>query len=103
MEGIHLHIPDDVISPEFSLRCHKVFWVIYVLDRELSSLMGAITPGSEDDVAAFMAPERQNSILDKALMLRVRLSRLIATTCTSKSILLHATPASDQILQHYTA
>ncbi|PPJ55688.1 hypothetical protein CBER1_05872 [Cercospora berteroae] len=83
VEGIHLHIPDDVISPEFSLRCHKVFWVIYVLDRELSSLMGAITPGSEDDVAAFMAPERQKSVLDKALMLRVRLSRLIATTCTT--------------------
>ncbi|KAF2210016.1 hypothetical protein CERZMDRAFT_121896 [Cercospora zeae-maydis SCOH1-5] len=83
VEGIHLIIPDDVISPEFSLRCHKVFWVIYVLDRELSSLMGAITPGSEDDVSAFMAPERQNTILDKALMLRVRLSRLTATTCTT--------------------
>lgn len=86
VEGIHLHIPDDVISSEFSLRCKKVFWVTYVLDRELSSLMGAIMPVAEENITAFIAPDRQTSILDKALMLRVRISRLIATTCTSKEI-----------------
>ncbi|EMF08398.1 uncharacterized protein SEPMUDRAFT_53749 [Sphaerulina musiva SO2202] len=83
VEGIHLHIPDDVISSEFSLRCKKVFWVTYVLDRELSSLMGAIMPVAEENITAFIAPDRQTSILDKALMLRVRISRLIATTCTT--------------------
>ncbi|USW58592.1 hypothetical protein Slin15195_G119110 [Septoria linicola] len=83
VEGIHLHIPDDEFSPEFSKRCHKVWWVVYVLDRELSALMGAITPVADDNVTAFVAPERQTSILDRALMLRVRLSRLIADTCTT--------------------
>lgn len=46
--------------------------------------MGAIMPVAEENITAFIAPDRQTSILDKALMLRVRISRLIATTCTSK-------------------
>jgi hypothetical protein len=33
---------------------------------------------------SFMPPQRHTSTLDDALMLRVRLSRLIATTCTSR-------------------
>ncbi|EEY17191.1 conserved hypothetical protein [Verticillium alfalfae VaMs.102] len=60
IEGMHRHMPEDVVGEAYSQQCNVVFWVVYQLDREFSALIGAPSSIRDEDItvrspAAFAA------------------------------------------------
>ncbi|KAI1503172.1 hypothetical protein F5X99DRAFT_117257 [Biscogniauxia marginata] len=83
IEGIYFQVPDDVINTDFAIRCNTVWWTVYVLDQEFTALMGAPPSVPEGSGTVALPTERSSSLPAKALTLRVRLSRLIASMCNT--------------------
>ncbi|KAL1639382.1 hypothetical protein SLS58_007963 [Diplodia intermedia] len=83
IEGIQRQVPDDVVSPGFASRCNTAWWTVYVLEHELTALMGGPPSIPEDDITTELPFEKSASLPAKALTLRIRLSKLIASMCNT--------------------
>ena len=84
IEGIHRHVPEDICGQELSRRCQRIFWVVYMLDREFSSLMGAPSSIRDEDISVKLPAEVENSVDSINLTLHVRLSHLMARILNSE-------------------
>jgi hypothetical protein len=84
IEGIHRHVPEEICGPELSQRCRTIFWVVYMLDREFSALIGAPSSIRDEDITVKLPAEMDDSVEHINLTLHVRLSRLMARILTSK-------------------
>ncbi|KAB8256879.1 fungal-specific transcription factor domain-containing protein [Aspergillus pseudonomiae] len=82
-EGIHRHVPEELGGPEFSQRCRAVFWVVYMLDREFSALMGGPNSIRDEDITVRLPAEVASSVENTNLTLHVRLARLMAQILTT--------------------
>lgn len=83
IEGIHRHVPEELGGPELSSRCRTIFWVVYMLDREFSALIGAPSSIRDEDITVRLPADVENSVEHINLTLHVRLSRLMAQILTS--------------------
>jgi hypothetical protein len=76
-------MPEQVVGAEHSKRCNRVFWAVYILEREFSSSMGAPSALSDADITV-KPPSHANTSTDGISMaLKVRLSRLTARILSS--------------------
>lgn len=75
---MHTRIPADLLGEKLAERCSNIWWTAYVLDRTLSSAVGAPTSVHDEDIKAYLAPPQQSSQRNATLSLHVRLSRLIS-------------------------
>ncbi|KAJ5488595.1 hypothetical protein N7539_003485 [Penicillium diatomitis] len=82
IEGIHRHVPEEFGGHELSRRCSTIFWVVYMLDREFSALIGAPSSIRDEDISVRLPAEVGNSVEHINLTLHVRLSRLMARILT---------------------
>ena len=85
---MHRHVPDDLAGPEFARRCRNIFWVVYMLDREFSSLIGAPNSIRDEDITVNLPAGVGASTEDLYLSLHVRLAQLMAQILAS---MLHRT------------
>ncbi|KAJ5770190.1 uncharacterized protein N7511_002241 [Penicillium nucicola] len=83
IEGIHRHVPEEICGPELSQRCRTIFWVVYMLDREFSALIGAPSSIRDEDITVRLPAEMDDSVEHINLTLHVRLSRLMARILTT--------------------
>ncbi|KAJ5497430.1 Transcription factor [Penicillium fimorum] len=83
IEGIHRHVPEEICGPKLSKRCRTIFWVVYMLDREFSALIGAPSSIRDEDITVKLPAEMDNSVEHVNLTLHVRLARLMATILTT--------------------
>ncbi|KAJ5560885.1 transcriptional regulator family: Fungal Specific TF [Penicillium sp. DV-2018c] len=83
LEGIHRHVPEELGGPDLSKRCRTIFWVVYLLDREFSALVGAPSSIRDEDITVKLPAKMDNSVEHVNLTLHVRLSRLMATILTT--------------------
>ncbi|OGM39385.1 hypothetical protein ABOM_011804 [Aspergillus bombycis] len=83
IEGIHRHVPEELGGPELSQRCQAVFWVVYMLDREFSALMGGPNSIRDEDITVRLPAEVAYSVENANLTLHVRLARLMAQILTT--------------------
>jgi hypothetical protein len=77
-------VPEELCGPELSSRSRTIFWVVYMLDREFSALIGAPSSIRDEDISVRLPAEMESSVEHSNLTLHVRLSRLMAQTLTSK-------------------
>lgn len=78
IEGWHRHMPVEVVGAQHSQRCNLIFWVVYKLEREFGSLMGAPSSIRDEDITA-RAPSDLNDCFDaRNMALHVRLARLVS-------------------------
>lgn len=86
VEGIHLHIPNDIVDAAFARRCNKAWWVVYILDREFTVMIGVPDHYAEDEITAPMGVPgaHESDLLKQGCHLRIRLSKLTAKTCTGE-------------------
>lgn len=75
--GLHRDRPLQDWDEQVTARCTKVWWTLYILDRDFTSTMGVPTSISDNDITAPMS-QRQGSQKNTALHIHVRLSRLVA-------------------------
>ncbi|KAJ5568053.1 transcriptional regulator family: Fungal Specific TF [Penicillium hetheringtonii] len=83
IEGIHRHVPEELCGAELSSRCRTIFWVVYMLDREFSALIGAPSSIRDEDITVRLPAEMEGSVEHINLTLHVRLSRLMAQILTT--------------------
>ncbi|KAJ5159547.1 transcriptional regulator family: Fungal Specific TF [Penicillium canariense] len=83
IEGIHRHVPVQLGGPELSSRCRTIFWVVYMLDREFSALIGAPSSIRDEDITVRLPADVENSVEHVNLTLHVRLSRLMSQILTT--------------------
>ena len=70
-------------------RCRKVWWTVYILDRQMSSLMGLPLAIRDEDVSAPLPVFPGQSQRNVGLELHVKLSRVIAEILNSKPLRAH--------------
>ncbi|KAF2152900.1 hypothetical protein K461DRAFT_254853 [Myriangium duriaei CBS 260.36] len=76
--GMHTEMSDQHLSYETLERCREAWWTVYVLDRQMSSLLGSPCSISDDDISAclpFFSGSRQKFA---ALNVQVKLSKATA-------------------------
>ncbi|KAE8143244.1 hypothetical protein BDV38DRAFT_267233 [Aspergillus pseudotamarii] len=78
-----LHVPEELGGPEFSHRCRTVFWVVYMLDREFSALMGGPNSIRDEDITVRLPADVASTVENTNLTLHVRLARLMAQILTT--------------------
>jgi len=72
------HLSDATIQ-----RCRKIWWTAYVLDRQMSSLMGLPTSVRDEDISAPLPVFTDSPQKTITLDLHVKLSRVIADILNS--------------------
>ncbi|RDW76925.1 hypothetical protein BP6252_04978 [Coleophoma cylindrospora] len=115
--GMHTSMEKQGLGDHFVQRCRNSWWTVYVLDRQMSSLMGVPLGVQDDDVAAFLPtfPESRQRTL--ALEIHVKLSRIISQILTTvygrdgrlsrkylnctKTALKNIATVTDQLNQHF--
>lgn len=83
VEGIHRALPRDAFSEQLSRRCRTLWWTVYVLDRRLSTQMGAPSSIRDEDITAVLPWQGDDSTMAITLTLSIKLSRLIAAMAES--------------------
>ncbi|KAE8339618.1 hypothetical protein BDV24DRAFT_152591 [Aspergillus arachidicola] len=78
-----LHVPEELGGLELSQRCRTVFWVVYMLDREFSALMGGPNSIRDEDITVRLPAEVASTVENTNLTLHVRLARLMAQILTT--------------------
>ncbi|KAJ5731592.1 uncharacterized protein N7483_006100 [Penicillium malachiteum] len=77
-EGMHTQMPIEYLGEHTVQRCRKIWWTVYILDREMTSLMGLPQSLSDSHVDALL-PEFPGSMQRTAgINMHIKLSRIIA-------------------------
>jgi proline utilization trans-activator len=87
MEGLHTELPEEQLGAPMVRRVQHLWWTIYIIDCYFSSSVGIpITVYDNDEVTTPLGSLRDSSQRDTALSLQVKLSHLLSTVISSKSI-----------------
>ncbi|KAF2850962.1 Zn(II)2Cys6 transcription factor [Plenodomus tracheiphilus IPT5] len=77
-QGMHTDMPVENLGEAVVQRCRKIWWTIYVLDRQMGSLMG-LPPCYQDDDMSCQLPNFSGSAhRTAALSMQIRLARIYA-------------------------
>lgn len=80
-------MPENVVGEPLSRRCNMIFWIVYIVDRNFSALIGAPSSIRDEDITAKYPSDRSDSFEALSLTLQIRLSCLTARILTSKCTL----------------
>ncbi|KAL5341923.1 hypothetical protein BJX70DRAFT_10513 [Aspergillus crustosus] len=78
MDGMHTQLPEDELGADTVARCRNLWWTLYVLDRHISSSVGASMTPQDGDITILLDPPNASSQSDATLGLLVRLSHLLS-------------------------
>ncbi|KAL6404324.1 positive activator of transcription [Ilyonectria robusta] len=78
LQGMHTDMPRQHLGDHLVERSRKAWWTAYVLDREMTSLMGLPQSINDDDVHPSLPHFSGSSHRIAALNMQIRLSRTIA-------------------------
>ncbi|KAL4813094.1 hypothetical protein BDW67DRAFT_188091 [Aspergillus spinulosporus] len=81
IEGIHRHVPEHLEGEVLTRRCRTLFWMVYMLERDFSALIGAPSSIRDEDITVKLFAE--GSVEEKTLTLHVQLARLSARILTT--------------------
>lgn len=82
-QGIHTNMQGHHLSEHMVERCKETWWTVYILDRQMTSLMGVPISISDDDVTAPL-PFAGSARKKLALSLHIKLSKATAIILQSK-------------------
>ncbi|KAI9373628.1 hypothetical protein BJX61DRAFT_533025 [Aspergillus egyptiacus] len=83
LDGMHTQLPEAELGRETVARCRNLWWTLYVLDRHISSSVGASMAGQDSDITTLLDPPSTGSQSDATLGLLVRLSHLLSHILSS--------------------
>ncbi|KAL2860916.1 uncharacterized protein BJX67DRAFT_386196 [Aspergillus lucknowensis] len=82
MDGMHTQLPEDELGADTVSRCRNLWWTLYVLDRHISSSVGASMTPQDSDITTLLDPPTCSQS-DATLGLLVRLSHLLSYILSS--------------------
>lgn len=83
-QGLHRDVTKSADESDEEDRYRSAWWTVYILDRKLSSLMGAPSSIHDGDVSVQLPRGSQATQQSFALNKHIELSRLIAKILNSK-------------------
>ncbi|KAM0351111.1 hypothetical protein ACHAPU_002895 [Fusarium lateritium] len=78
-QGMHTDMPVDELGEQIVERSRRIWWTVYVLDREMTSLMGLPQSVHDDDIHPQLPHFDGSSQRVAALHMQIRLCRSIAS------------------------
>lgn len=78
-QGMHTDMPLEHLGEKIVERSRKLWWTVYVLDREMTSLMGLPQTIHDDDVHPQLPHFSGSTHRVAALHMQIRLCRTIAS------------------------
>lgn len=84
-EGMHTDMPISELGEAFVQRCRRIWWSIYILDRQMSSQMGVPQSIRDDDITCQLTHFPGSSQRTAALKMQIRLARVYADIARSRS------------------
>jgi len=89
-EGMHTNMEDQGLDETHVQRSRNVWWTVYILDRQMSSLMGVPLAVRDEDITASLPTFSGSVHKSIALELNVKFSRIISHILNSKARSLHS-------------
>jgi proline utilization trans-activator len=84
LEGLYRALPVDQLGEKIAERASNIWWTVYILDQQFSSLMGAPVSVHEEDITAVVYNRRHSTQRAAALRLNVKISRVISQVSNSE-------------------
>ncbi|KAF2019448.1 Zn(II)2Cys6 transcription factor [Aaosphaeria arxii CBS 175.79] len=81
--GMHTDMPTQYLGEQYVQRCRKIWWTIYVLDRQMSSLMGLPLAIKDEDISCQLPIYPGSPHRTAALNMQIKLARILATIYTT--------------------
>lgn len=85
---MHTDLPPGAFEDSQIERARHIWWTAYILDRELSSLMGLPNQVADENIHAKF-PSMPSIDQAKGLRLHIKLCRIVAQVVSSKFSILH--------------
>jgi hypothetical protein len=82
-QGMHTSMPAEDLGHNMVQRCGKIWWTIYILDREMTSLMG-LPQSINDRYVQTQLPSFSDATETMSLGMHIKLSQIIAEVNSSK-------------------
>ncbi|RDH26966.1 hypothetical protein BDQ94DRAFT_164039 [Aspergillus welwitschiae] len=77
IEGLHREPPVEIFGSQFGNQCRNIWWTAYILDRQLSAMVGAPTSIQDAEITSSLPILYDNSESAKVLTAHVKLSRVV--------------------------
>ncbi|KAH8807875.1 Zn(II)2Cys6 transcription factor [Xylogone sp. PMI_703] len=77
-QGMHTDMPIRYLGEALVQRCRKIWWTVYILDREMTSLMGLPQAINDNDVQTPLPTFLGSVQRTQTLNIQIKLSRIIA-------------------------
>ncbi|KAF1951189.1 Zn(II)2Cys6 transcription factor [Byssothecium circinans] len=82
-QGIHTDMPIADLGEPLVERCRKVWWTIYILDRQMTSLMGLPLSIRDEDISCRLPTYPGSVQRAAALTMQIKLARIYAEIATN--------------------
>lgn len=82
---MHTDLPAAQIGVKFAERCRNLWWTIYILDRTLSSAVGAPVSVQDAQISQPLGSPTYLSPKDAILVLHVKLCRVVSSVLNGKT------------------
>jgi hypothetical protein len=83
-EGLHTQMPIEYLGESFVQRCRKIWWTVYIMDREMTSLMGLPQSLNDDHVNALLPTFPGAGQKTAGIGMQIKMSRIIAEINSSE-------------------
>jgi proline utilization trans-activator len=84
IQGMHTDMPVENLGQPLVQRCRKIWWTVYILDRQMTSLMGLPQSIQDDDISCQVPTFAGSAQRAAALNLQIKLARIYAEIARSK-------------------
>lgn len=83
-QGMHTNMPIENLGEPLVQRCRKIWWTIFILDRQMTSLMGLPQSIRNDDITCQLPNYSGSTQRAAALNMQIKLARIYAEIARSK-------------------
>jgi proline utilization trans-activator len=83
IQGMHTDMPIENLGEPLVQRCRKIWWTVYILDRQMTSLMGLPQSIQDEDITCQLPHFNGSSQRTAALNMQIKLSRVYAEIARS--------------------
>ena len=98
IEGMHTDMPVKNLGQPLVQRCRKIWWTVYILDRQMTSLMGLPQSIRDEDITCQLPDFEGSARRATALDMQIKLARIYAEIARSMWVDIHLIHAiADQI------
>lgn len=86
---MHTDMPVADLGEPLVQRCRKIWWTVYILDRQMTSLMGLPQSIRDDDISCQLPTFAGSAQRTAALNMQIKLARVYAEIARSKYSIYH--------------